>query len=351
MKILDRYLSGQILSTVVWAVGLLTMILVLGNVLRDLLGLLLSHQVPVTYILTFIGYLLPFSLIYSIPWGVLVAVLLVFGKLSSDNELVALRANGIGMPRICSSVFTIALLFLGLCLWINLYVAPIAQVKLRSAAFDLASSDPLALFGSDEVIDQFPNRKIYVGKKEGSTLYDLHIFQMNAQNLPMRVIYARRGTLEVDKKNEQILLHVYDARYEERDPAAPDDLKKMRHGITMREGVLPITLEELRDALDQSKNVSDDSAYKTEVSKRFSNSMAVFTFVLVGIPLAITAQRRETSVGIALSLAVAFSYFIIIVITDNVKHQPNLHPEFLIWLPNLVYLTLGGTLFVRMARR
>src|SRR5271165_1194764 len=336
MKILDRYLSGQILSTVVWAVGLLTMILVLGNVLRDLLGLLLSHQVPVTYILTFIGYLLPFSLIYSIPWGVLVAVLLVFGKLSSDNELVALRANGIGMPRICSSVFTIALLFLGLCLWINLYVAPIAQVKLRSAAFDLASSDPLALFGSDEVIDQFPNRKIYVGKKEGSTLYDLHI---------------------------------YDARYEERDPAAPDDLKKMRHGITMREGVLPIsleellrkarigqrpnelTLDELRDALDQSKNVSDDSAYKTEVSKRFSNSMAVFTFVLVGIPLAITAQRRETSVGIALSLAVAFSYFIIIVITDNVKHQPNLHPEFLIWLPNLVYLTLGGTLFVRMARR
>src|SRR5271157_2181274 len=80
MKILDRYLSGQILSTVVWAVGLLTMILVLGNVLRDLLGLLLSHQVPVTYILTFIGYLLPFSLIYSIPWGVLVAVLLVFGN-------------------------------------------------------------------------------------------------------------------------------------------------------------------------------------------------------------------------------------------------------------------------------
>ena len=94
MKILDRYLSRQILSTVIWAVGLLTMILVLGNVLRDLLGLLLSHQVPITYILTFIGYLLPFSMIYSIPWGVLVAVLLVFGKLSSDNELVALRANG-----------------------------------------------------------------------------------------------------------------------------------------------------------------------------------------------------------------------------------------------------------------
>jgi lipopolysaccharide export LptBFGC system permease protein LptF len=369
MKILDRYLSGQILSTVSWAVGLLTIILVLGNVLRDLLGLLISHQVPVTYILTFIGYLLPFSMIYSIPWGVLVAVLLVFGKLSSDNELVAFRASGVGMTRICSSVFTIAILFVGLCLWINLYVAPIAQIKIRSAVFDLASSEPLALFGSDEVIDQFPHRKIYVGKKAGSNLYDLHIFEMNSQNLPMRVIYARRGTLEVDKGNEQILLHVYDASYEERDPAAPDDLKKMRHGITMREGVLPIsleallrnaqkyqnpnelTLDELRDALQQTNNREDDSAYETEVSKRFSNSMAVFTFVLVGIPLAITAQRRETSVGIALSLVVAFSYFIMIVITDNVKHNPNLHPEILIWVPNLVYLTIGGVLFIRMARR
>ena len=369
MKIIDKYLSGQVMGTVLWAVGLLTMILVLGNVLRDLLSLLLSHQVPITYIVAFIAYLLPFSLIYSIPWGVLVATLLVFGKLSSDNELVALRANGVGMPRICFPVFVIAVGFLAICLWINLYAAPIAELKLRSAAFDLASNDPLALFGTDEVIDQFPNRKIYVGKKEGSTLHDLHIFEMNAQNLPMRVIYARRGTLEVDKKNEQILLHVYDARYEERDASAPDDLKKLRHGITMREGVLPIslqellrkarnnerpnemTLDQLRGALEKNKDAEDEAAFKTEVSKRFSNSMAVFTFVLIGIPLAVTAQRRETSVGIALSLVVAFSYFIIIVLTDNVKHKPDLHPEILIWFPNLLYLTLGGTLFFRLAGR
>ena len=369
MKILDRYLSGQILGTVLWAVSLLTMILVLGNVLRDLLSLLISHQVPVTYIATFIAYLLPFSLTYSIPWGVLVAILLVFGKLSSDNELVAFRANGVGIPRICFSVFAIAIGFLAICLWINLYAAPIAEVKLRAAAFDLASNDPLALFGSDEVIDQFPNRKIYVGKKEGKTLHDLHIFELNAENLPVRVIYARSGTLEVDKKNEQILLNVYDARYEERDATALDDLKKMRHGITMREGVLPIslqellrkaqnnqrpnemTLDQLHDALEKTKDAEDEAAFKTEVSKRFSNAMAVFTFVLIGIPLAVTAQRKETSVGIALSLVVAFSYFIMIVLTDNVKHKPDLHPEILIWLPNLLYLALGGTLYVRLARR
>ena len=97
-KIVDRYVSGQVLSTVTWSVAMLSLMLVVGNALRDLLNLLISHQLPVSYIISFIGYLLPFSMIYSIPWGILVAVLLVFGKLSSDNELVALRANGSRHP-------------------------------------------------------------------------------------------------------------------------------------------------------------------------------------------------------------------------------------------------------------
>lgn len=368
MRIIDRYLARQIIGAVIWAVSILSLMLVVGNAMRDLLNVLMAHQLPLNYVLSFVGFLLPFSLIYSIPWGVLVAILLVFGRLSSDNELVALRASGVGIPRICLPVFIIALIFFGLCLWINLYVAPIAQVQLRSALFNLASQDPLALFGSDEVIDQFPNRKIYVGKKNGSTLEDLHIFEMNAQQVPIRVIYARKGTLEVDKENERILLRIFDARYEERDTADVNNLKKMRYGITMREGVLPISLEELiqkassnqrpnqltldqlRDALDQENNKAA-VALRTEVSKRFSNAMAVLTFVLVGIPLAITAQRRETSIGIALSLVVAFTYFIFIVLTDNVKNNPHLHPEILIWFPNILYLTLGGTLFYRLARR
>ena len=137
----------------------------------------------------------------------------------------------------------------------------------------------------------------------------------------------------------------------------------------MREGVFPISLEELirkarsnqrpneltldqlHVALSQTNDKEDDAAFRTEVSKRFSNAMAVCTFALIGVPLAITAQRRETSVGIALSLAVAFSFFLFIILTDNVRSKPSLHPEILIWLPNFIYLAVGGILFVRLARR
>jgi LPS export ABC transporter permease LptF len=368
VKIIDRYISGQILTTLTWTVCMLSLMLVVANAMRQLLELLMTHGLPLSYILSFVGDLLPFSMIYSIPWGVLLAVLLVFGKLSSENELVALRANGVGIVRICAPVFLITLGCLALCLWINLYVAPECERRFKELAFKLASSEPLALFGSDEVIDAFPNRKIYVGRKNGTTLEDLHIYEMNAQQVPVRVIYAKRGTLEVDKENQRILLRIYDARYEDRDESDVNDLRRMHYGISVQEGVFPISLQELiakahssqrpteltlshlQQAMEQ-KEGKQLTILRTELSKRFSNSMAVLTFVLVGIPLAITAQRRETSIGIGISICVAFTYFIFIVVADNVKSNSSLHPELLVWLPNFIYLTLGGTLFYRLARR
>jgi LPS export ABC transporter permease LptF len=368
VKIIDRYISGQILTTLIWTVCMLSLMLVVANAMRQLLELLMTHGLPLSYILSFIGDLLPFSMIYSIPWGVLLAVLLVFGKLSSENELVALRANGIGIIRICTPVFLITLGCLALCLWINLYVAPECERRFKELAFKLASTEPLALFGSDEVIDAFPNRKIYVGRKNGTTLEDLHIYEMNAQQVPVRVIYAKRGTLEVDEENQRILLRIYDARYEDRDESDVNDLRLMHYGISVQEGVFPISLQELiakahssqrpteltlshlQQAMEQ-KEGKQLTILRTELSKRFSNSLAVITFVLIGIPLAITAQRRETSIGIAISICVAFTYFIFIVVADNVKGNASLHPEILVWLPNFIYLTLGGTLFYRLARR
>src|SRR5258708_34438182 len=74
---------------------------------------------------------------------------------------------------------------------------------------------------------------------------------MNGYQAPIRVIYARKGTLEVDKQNERILLHIYDAHYEERDEADVNDLRLMRYGISLKEGVLPISLQGL---IDKAKN-------------------------------------------------------------------------------------------------
>ncbi|MEY5011469.1 MAG: hypothetical protein RLZZ253_2608, partial [Verrucomicrobiota bacterium] len=131
MKLLDRYVAGEVLGTSAFAVAILSVVLVLGKVFREMLDLLVNHNAPLEFILTFVAYILPFSLTFTIPWAFLTAVLLVFGKMSAENELIALRSSGVSIPRICAPVFVLAAAFVGICLWINLEVAPRAQVKMK----------------------------------------------------------------------------------------------------------------------------------------------------------------------------------------------------------------------------
>jgi LPS export ABC transporter permease LptF len=368
MKLIDRFVSRELLVSVLFAIAILSLVLVVGNIFRKLLPLLVNHDVPVEYLLSFIAYVLPFSLIFTIPWGLLTAILLVFGRLSADNELIALRANGVSVSRVCMPLAALALVCTAICLWLNVQVAPAAQEKLRSTIFDLATRDPMALFGSDQVIDEFPGRKIYVGKKEGNKLENITVFELDRSAMPMKVTYARSGLLEADLANKRILMHLYNARYQQRDEKNPGDLRKIRDGINMAEGTLPISLEDLyerqkkrpsRSALSieqlleqlKSENTRERSASRTEINKRFSFPFSCLAFAVIGVPLGVTAHRRETSVGFAMGLIVAVSYFLFVIIGDTLRSNPHVHPELLVWFPNVLFLFLGAILFRRLARQ
>src|SRR5213595_1927207 len=211
MKLIDRFVSRELIVNLLFAIFVLSLVLVVGNIFRKLLPLLVNHDVPVEYLVSFIAYVLPFSLIFTIPWGLLTAILLVFGRLSADNELIALRSNGVSVSRISIPLGAIAIICTLICLWLNVQAAPAAQEKLSSTIFDLATRNPMALFGSDQVIDQFPGRKIYVGKKEGNRLENILVFETNEESLPMKVTHAREGSLEADLPNRRILMHISNA--------------------------------------------------------------------------------------------------------------------------------------------
>lgn len=393
MKLLDRYVGKQVFTTALFAIAVLSLVLVLGNIFKQLLDLLVNHDVPLEYIISFIAYILPFSLTFTIPWGFLTAVLLVFGKMSAENELIALRSSGVSITRICVMVFVLALGAVGICLWINVEIAPRAQQKMKEAVFNIATSNPIAMFGSDQVIDEFPGKKIYVEKKQGTELRDILMYEINDDGEPMSVVHAQRGSLETDLKGEakptavresksdaaaaaaapsasptpepRIILHLSSARYEQRDSQEPDNLMKVRDGNIADKIDLPISLQALYDknkkrrGLSQmtlselSQNVSQggSTAAITEINKRFSFSLASFAFALLAVPLAISAHRRETSIGFLFSLIIAFVYFFFIIIVDTVRNNPKMHPELLIWTPNIIFIGLGSFLFWKLSRK
>jgi lipopolysaccharide export system permease protein len=184
----------------------------------------------------------------------------------------------------------------------------------------------------------------------------------------MKVTHAKTGVLEADLPNKRILMHLYEARYQQRDEKDPYDLRKIRDGINMAEGTLPIGLDELyerekkrpsRSALSleqlveqlKSEDKREQSASRTEINKRFSFPFSCMAFALIGVPLGITAHRRETSIGFAMGLIVAVVYFLFVIIADTLRGNAKLHPELLVWFPNVLFLGIGAWLFYRLSKR
>jgi lipopolysaccharide export system permease protein len=377
MKVLDRYMARQLGTATFMAVAVLSVVLVLGNLFKQIFDLIINRNAPYEFLFTFVSYILPFSLTFTLPWGVLTAVLLVFGRMSAEHELTALRSCGVTMFRICLTTFGIALLSVGLCLWINLEFAPRKQAEFKEAIYDLAIKRPLAMFDTDRVIDVFPGLKIYIERNDGTQLHNLLVYEVGRDSEPQKVIFARRGQIHADLANHRLLLEIFDARFEQRDAHDPQNFSRIRQGITLSKSTLPISLEELYVRYKKNRSLtsltlremwtslrtgkaldgvtpiapSTELEYRVEINRRFSLSLACLAFALVAVPLAVGAQRRETAVGFLLSLVVAFSYFLLMIMVGWVKSRPEWHPEWLIWLPTMLFLALGTFMFRRLATR
>jgi lipopolysaccharide export system permease protein len=245
MKVLDRYMARQLGTATFMAVAVLSVVLVLGNLFKQIFDLIINRNAPYEFLFTFVSYILPFSLTFTLPWGVLTAVLLVFGRMSAEHELTALRSCGVTMFRICLTTFGIALLSVGLCLWINLEFAPRKQAEFKEAIYDLAIKRPLAMFDTDRVIDVFPGLKIYIERNDGTQLHNLLVYEVGRDSEPQKVIFARRGQIHADLANHRLLLEIFDARFEQRDAHDPQNFSRIRQGITLSKSTLPISLEEL----------------------------------------------------------------------------------------------------------
>ena len=369
MNSIDRYVGRAVLVTAIYGVFVLSVVLVLGNIFKELLDLLINRDVPLKYVLLFMVYVLPFSLAFTVPWGFLTSVLLVFGRMSADNEMIALRACGVSLLRVCMPVLGVGVLLSAFTFWINSTVAPQAEQAMRDSIATMARSNPAALFVPDEVVGEFRGKKIFVGGKNGGELSDVTVIEQDSGAMPERIIYARSGEIEADDDSGELLLTLREARFEQRDAKNMYDFSIIRHGISVGEVTVNIplddlvaghlkrrplrsyTLPELFQHLPTVEEVEKRTAVLTEISKRFSMSMACIAFALIAMPLGVTAQRKETSVGFGISLGLAFGYFFFVVLAEMLREDPAAYPYLLLWIPNILFVGIGGWLLLRLDYR
>jgi lipopolysaccharide export system permease protein len=375
MLLIDRYISGSVLTATLYAVLVLSVVLVFGNVFKEALDLLINRDVPARYLLFFMACVLPFSLTFTVPWGFLTATLLILGRMSADHETVALRACGISLVRTFLPVIAAGIVLSLFCIWLNASVNPRAELAMRRSLADMARSNPDSLFVAGEIMDDFGGKKIYIQSKNQDWLSGVTLFEENEDGMPKTIVRATHGKVGVSPDRESLVLDLWNARVELRYSEAPEDISKIRYGTSARQMTASIPFGDLAGGLlsrplrtytlpELMRFLSEDSSegsqgkpphtrtgLVTEISKRFSLGFASLAFAIVAVPLGIVAQRRETSAGFGMSLAVAFSYFAFVELAHSLRDNAAAHPYFILWIPNILALLIGGWLLLRLDRR
>ena len=369
MKILPKYITRQLSITLIFSLGVFTFVLLLARILRQLSEMLVNRQVGLAIVAQFIVLMLPYVLSFTLPMAMLAATLLVFGRLSADNELTAIRASGVGLGRVAAPVIVLAALLGGVCFYVTASLAPQCGFQFRTLFLHLSTNNPMALLEENAYIKDFPGYVIRVAHKKGNTIRDVEIFTLNDKGEVISRLRAQTGIVTGKPAEGKLLLDLYKVTGDLRDEKDPSNIHKITSGTTADH--YPVELD-IKQAFRQARaarelpdlafgEVLDEIARRRaagvypaaalmEAHQRVAGAVACVAFTLIGIPLGIKTSRRETSIGIALSLGLALIYYFTMVVANTLRDRPGYFPEAILWTPNLIFELLGIWLLWRVSR-
>ncbi len=222
MKILTRYLLRAHIGPFFFALITLTGVILINTLAKELASFA-GKGLPVPIILEFFVLSLPANLALTLPMSVLVAVLYAFSTLAAENEIMALRANGIDLRRFAFPMIIAACLFAGGMIWFNDRVLPTANYRWRILMMDVAQARPLTAWQEkflNPIQDGSGTVPYYLEAAQfdrgAGKMIDVTIFDV-ASDQVTRTIEADSGLIQQNAARTDMLLTLYDGEIREVD--------------------------------------------------------------------------------------------------------------------------------------
>jgi lipopolysaccharide export system permease protein len=372
LRKLEKYLLKDFLLVFSTAMLLITFAFTIGAIYKAID--IMARGLPASVVGRFFIYNIPYSLAYSIPISALFSTLLVFGRLSSDSELNAMKSTGLSLWQIASPVLLVSLLMVGFCFYNNFIIYPSTTYENRQLIKGMGVEDPVKLLEEGRFVRDFPGYMIYIGKKNHNKVRDLVVYEVDKKTgLVTLSVRAKSGILTADKEKGELKIDLFDVRIGIPDPKNPEDASKTRYANAKN---YPIHLDiaqmmKGREVSKKRKNMRisellfharnamivpgmslrdqalQRSHYLVEIHQRICLALSPFMFVLVAIPLGIRSHRKESSVGMVMSLGIMFIYYVFIILSDTFDSHPEIHPWLIPWIPILFGEILGFFLIHR----
>ena len=374
IPLIDRWLLGQIIPPMLFAISAFTVISLSVGVMFDLIRKVVEYGLPLFLALKVLFFSLPSFLVLSFPMAVLLSTLLAYGKLSSNSELLALKSLGIKTSRIISPAIALSILMTGLTFYFNDNLVPtsnkLAETTLRAG---IGSSFREEKAKENIMFSRYGSRINASTKKPSQSNSKLtHIFYAQWY---VNKIMKNVTVLDFSRDDFQKILKANSARFDKKNSSwifsegsiVSIDPNGQTTNIQFKEYIYPfiegpIELAEvpkdandmtLREALKaemiykKTGNLKEIRRIQVRIQEKFTLPCACLVFGLIGSSLGSKSNLRSSkSQGFGLSVILILIYYVMSFVFSSFGVKGLLAPILAAWLPVLISLG-GGVYFLR----
>jgi lipopolysaccharide export system permease protein len=349
-----RYIFKEMLPTFLIGVFVFVFILLMFQALR-LTEFVLIHGVAIMTIVKMMHYLSISFLPILFPMSLLFTVLLTYGRLSADSEIVAFRAVGLNTGSIIRPAIFLSIAVAALSWLVSSYVAPWGNHRFETLINQVGSSRPTVTLKEGTFSEGFFDLVIYANKvdSEKGKLEQVFIFDERNRANPITVI-ASEGRVMMNKTGDpshpqnNASLRLIDGSIHRTSEAAHTKIDFSSYDIFLADqsqknsgsaSPTSLTLDEIWARLKGDKIKDKDRVeLETEFHKRNAISFACILFGLIGVGIGTVTNRRSVkSGGTVVCLALIITYYILYVVSEGAARKGDLPPFFAMWLTNALF--------------
>lgn len=365
MRILTRYILGEITSHAILGCALFTFILFMRP-LEQILDMVVRNSSSLTALGEIVLFTLPNTFLLTIPMAVLVGVLLGLSRLAVDSEIIAMRATGMGiwyLVRVAAIVAGLGTVF-GLAN--SLYLSPHANRAILTLQNSLARSQASFEVQPRVFYEDFRNTVVYVQqtRTSGGVANWKQLFIADVTNPITPEITTAESATITDDSEQGLLIRLRNASEHRLDASQPDDYTISTFATTDR----PLTFSPQSDVhlgrmdtplyAEGNRQLLVDAGRKTglarrrvqiEFQRRLAYPMACLVLMLVGVPLGATSRRGGKSTGFVYTLLLVLTYYLLSNLGIAWGRAGKLPVVAAVWLANGLFAMAGLFLLSEMA--
>ncbi len=373
MGLLFRAIFREVAKSAIFGAALFTFVLFLQGV-GKLFEILVRSSAPPATVAHLFALAIPATLAFSLPLGVLVGVLIALSRMSSDGEIVALRAAGVPSRKVIPPVLLFATLAMLVTATASLWLTPYSTWRTYKVLNQLVAAELTSEVQPQVFNEGFPNRVLYISDViPGAISRWRNVFIADTTPVDEQkktdhdrgegpaVTVAAHAIAVPDVAHNQIQLSLQDgATYEvgkdptdyyfTQAPTGAQILEATKPNEVHAKGYTEIDTVPLYRLAYHDKKLDRDNVIQAriELHKRLALPPACFLLALIGIPLGVSSRKGGKSGAYVITVAVAFIYWMGLIAANGLAKEQKLPVGIAMWIPNAIFAVAGILLLTRM---